>query len=197
MAELWMLLWIIGGGIVATVVIVLAVIMIAMVAALAALAHAAAAGILFAIAAGIAGLVCLIYVALRLAMVGPMTVRDGRFHLADAWALGRGHVVDFFVILLGVFLILIVAEVVIGAVALGFGASLLGHAVGGFDHIDAYFRQPPDVVVPNLLRTFTPLLAVGAVLAIPLSGCLLAIISAPWARAYRDIMGPEAAVASF
>jgi hypothetical protein len=197
MAELWMLLWMIGGGIVAAVVIVLAAIMIAIVAGLAALAHAGAAGILFAIAAGIAGFVCLIYVALRLAMVGPMTVRDGRFHLTDVWALGRGHVVDFFVILLGVFLILIVADVVIGGLAVAFGANLLSQAVGGFDHIDAYFRQSPDVVVPNLLRTFAPLLAVGAVLAIPLSGCFLAIVGAPWARAYRDIMGPEAAVASF
>jgi hypothetical protein len=196
MAELFMIAWWFGAGIAAAVAIVPAVLVIALVVMLSSVAHAAAVGGLFAVGAVVALVVGFAYVFLRMAMVGPMTVRDGKFHLVDAWELGRGHVVDFFVILLGVFLILMVVELVIGGFMFVFGAGMLGQAAGGLDHLQEFFRQPSAVIIASLLRAFTPLLAVVGVLAIPLSGCLLAVVFAPWARAYRDIIGPEPAASS-
>jgi hypothetical protein len=46
----------------------------------------------------------------------------------------------------------------------------------------------------TILGHLGPWLAVLALLAIPLEGCVLAIFMAPWARAYRDVATPIASV---
>jgi hypothetical protein len=135
-------------------------------------------------------LVAIIYVLLRFAFVAPMMVDDGRFHLFDAWTLTKGHVGALFVIGLCLLLILFVGEAIVGAIFLGLGAAGLGAAAGGLTApaIQAFVSQPPSVIVAHL----APWLVAWLVIAIPIEGCAMAILIAPWARAYRDAVPPAA-----
>jgi hypothetical protein len=86
--------------------------------------------------------------------------------------------------------LLIVLEVVLVAVAGIIGVSVLSSVAGAASAIPALFRQPPGIVLSDL----TPLFVIGGVAAIPLYGALLAILGAPWARAYLDFRVDAAAV---
>src|SRR5262249_6696520 len=102
-------------------------------------------------------------VALRFAFVGPMIVDDGKFHLFESWRLTRGRFGSLFLIALGVFGILLAAELVIGAIIfIGGGAAMVG-SLGGLDRLEAFFRQPPTAI----LAAAAPFAAVFAVLMIP------------------------------
>ncbi|MFI4936440.1 MAG: hypothetical protein ACHP7N_17665 [Caulobacterales bacterium] len=128
-------------------------------------------------------LIAILIVALRFSFVGPMMVDDGKFHLFESWNLTKGHTGSLFVIALGLFGIALVAELVLGVILFGLGAAMLGAAAGGFDHLPAFFSQPPMVI----FQALAPGLIVYAVLAVPLTGCAVAIFAAPWAHAYRDL----------
>jgi hypothetical protein len=149
-----------------------------------------------AIAVGaLAGLVLVIgsiYVLLRFAFVVPMMVDDGQFHLFDAWGRTKGKVGSLFVIGLSLVVIAILAELLIGALGMGFGAAALGLSAGGLtsDSVQAFFQLPP----PTILARLAPWLVVVGLAAIPLEGCALAIFTAPWARAYRDVTPPLAPI---
>jgi hypothetical protein len=130
--------------------------------------------------------VALIYVLLRLVFVIPMMVDDGQFHLFDAWSLTKGHVGSLFVIGLCLVGIAIAAELVVAT--LGFSvvrAAVIGHALTR-DSLQAFLALGPAAIVSRL----APWLIIGAVVAIPLEGCVMAIFMAPWARAYRDVAPP-------
>jgi hypothetical protein len=137
-------------------------------------------------------LVALIYVLLRFAFVGPMMVDDGQFHLFDAWSLTKGHVGALFVIGLCLLLMIFVGEAIVGALFVGIGGAAIGVSAGGFtpEAMQAFFGQPPMQILAHI----APWLIVLAVLAIPIEGCAMAILIAPWARAYRDVVPPLAVV---
>jgi hypothetical protein len=137
-------------------------------------------------------LVVMLYVLLRFAFVVPMMVDDGKFHLFDAWSLTKGHAGALFTIGLCLMLIGLVGEVIVGAIVLAIAAAGLSVSAGGFDNLQAFFNLPPMTIVGRL----GPWLAVLALLAIPLEGCVMAIFMAPWARAYRDVVPPAPPAAS-
>jgi hypothetical protein len=187
-AELFLFLLTIGVAVSAAVAAFAAAIPLVMITLIAALVHAKAAAVLIAIVGVIGLLALLCWVLLRLSLAGPMMVEDGKFHLADAWALTRGHVVELFMVMAALFIILILIEVVIGAFALAIGIALLGHAAGGLAALHSFFTRPPA----EILAAVAPGLILLGLVAIPVFGCLWAIIAAPWARAYRDLAGPSA-----
>jgi len=127
----------------------------------------------------------LIYVLLRCVFVIPMMVDDGQFHLFDAWTLTKGRVGSLFLIGLSLVVILIGAEVVVGAFMVGLGMAAVG-AAGGFQNVQGFLQLGPAVVIGRL----APWLIAYAVLGIPVIGCVTAICMAPWARAYRDVLPP-------
>lgn len=187
-AELFLFLLTLGVAVTAMVVAVLAAIPLVMITLIAAVVHAKAAAFSIAVI-GVIGLLALfIWVLLRLSMAGPMMVEDGKFHLADAWALTRGHAVELLMVGASLFVILVLIEVVIGAFALAIGIALLGHAAGGLAAFHAYFSRPPA----EILAGMAPGLVLLGLVAIPVTGCLWAIVAAPWARAYRDLAGSSA-----
>jgi hypothetical protein len=147
------------------------------------------AAVIVGILAVVVLIAALIYVLLRFAFIIPMMVDDGKFHFLDAWSLTKGHAGALFMIGLCLMLIGLVGEIVVGAILFALGAVALGVAAGGFDNLQAFFNLPPMTIVTRL----GPWLAVFALLAIPLDGCLMAIFMAPWARAYRDVVGPSVA----
>jgi hypothetical protein len=174
-----------GGTIALVVGLIIVMIPIGIVIAIIAVtSHGAAA--VFAIVLPIIVLVLLValgFVGLRFAFVGPMIIEDGKFHLFESWTMTRGHVGSLFLIalaLLGVFLVL---DIVMLALILALGAGAVG-ALGGLSQAATLFRQSPQVALMHIL----PFLAVYLVIMIPVSGCVFAIATAPWARAYRDLL---------
>lgn len=151
--------------------------------------HAGAAAAIVGITGVAATLVAVVYVALRLSLVAPMIVDDGKIHLLDAWALTRRHAGGLFMIALCLAGILIAAEIVIGLLVLIAGLGALGSLPGGLPGIRTFFLQPPAAILSSL----TPLLIIGGLVSAPIAGCSFAIIGAPWARAYRDLSGPDLA----
>ena len=178
-------------GIAAYIVVFVAAIPVVLVVALLAVAliamHAAAAGVILAVLAGVAATVVLAWLALRFSMVGPMMVADGKFRLFESWVLTRGHAGALFVIAACPFLILIVAELIIAAVLMAAGVVVLSSAAGGLANLPAFFSRPPSAVVAGM----APLLILAAVLWTPLMGCFIAVLGAPWARAYLDLTEPR------
>lgn len=181
--ELFLFLLIVGAYIAVLIGMVVAMIPVGIVVAILFGVHAGAVGALVGVAAAVAIVVALVILSLRVSLVGPMMVDDGQFHLTEVWALTRGKVASLFGMALLVFLILLAAELVLGLAALALGFGVLGALAGGLSHLPAFFQQSPAQFLPRLV----PLLIVGVLISIPFMGCLLAIMGAPWARAYRDL----------
>jgi hypothetical protein len=131
-------------------------------------------------------LAALIYVLLRFAFVIPMMVDDGQFHLFDAWSLTKGHVASLFVIGLCLVGLAIAAELVLATLGFtAFGAAMAGHMIDK-QSIVAFLGLGPAAIAAQVV----PWLILAALVAIPVGGCVLTILLAPWARAYRDVAPP-------
>jgi hypothetical protein len=186
-AELYLGFLYIGGSIALAIGLVVAMIPVAIVVFVLIGAHAGAAAAIFGVVAGIAAIVALVYLALRVSLVGPMMVDDGQFRLTEAWALTRGKVPGLLAIVLLLALIFIAAELILGLLLVALGLGVLSAIAGGVQNLPALFQQPPQVIFGKL----APLIAILALIWIPLSGCAAAVIGAPWARAYRDLRPPR------
>lgn len=119
----------------------------------------------------------------RFAVVGPMMVADGRFHLFESWTLTRGRLGNLLLVALALFALFLVIDIVLAALLIGAGAAAV-QSLGGPAAAVALLRQSPQALLPRL----APVILVYAVIHVPLSGCLLAIGGAPWARVYRDLI---------
>jgi hypothetical protein len=128
-----------------------------------------------------------LFVGVRFAFVGPMMVEDGKFHLFESWTLTRGRVGSLMLLGLGLFAILLLADIVLLAVLIGGGVAVV-QSVGGLGPAAALLHGSPQA----LLAKLAPVLVIYVIVQAPLAGCLVAIASAPWARAYRDLL-PDAA----
>jgi len=187
--ELFALVLVVAGYIAFIIALIVPMLIIGVLVAAFVAAHAAAVGVIIGILGGVALAVGLVYVLLRLSLVVPMMVNDGKFHFADAWALTRRHAGALLVIGIALFAILLIAEIVVGLVMLAVGLGYLSSAAGGMSHLRDFFSGSPA----SILASATPLLVIFAVTWIPLMGCAFAVIGAPWARAYRDLSGPDLA----
>ncbi len=186
-AELLLFVLQIGAYIVFLVGVAIVVFVGALLIAGLALAHAGAAAVIVGLVGGIAMIIGVAFIAARLSLVGPMIVDDGRFHLTDAWALTRRHAGGLFVVMLCLVALVILAQIVFGLIAVLTGATFLAATAGGFDHLSTFFRRPPG----EILSGMSPLLGISVVVSAPLLGAFMAVTGAPWARAYRDLAGPD------
>lgn len=147
-----------------------------------------AVGVLLAV---LAVVVVLAWIALRLSLAAPMTFADRTFRLFESWTLTRGQAWRLFGLAIVLGLVILALELVILALfwmlVLGLGFS------GGFDpgRIEAFFQQPVETWVAALV----PAVAVVALLGSLLTGALYAILTAPWAVAYRQLGGRPSAEA--
>jgi hypothetical protein len=187
--ELFALVLVVAGYIALVIALIVPMVIIGALVAAFVAAHAAGVGIVIGILGGIALFVGLAYVLLRLSLIVPMMVSDGKFHFADAWTLTRRHAGALLVIGIALFAILLIAEIVFGLVLLAVGFGYLSSVAGGLSHLRDFFSGSPA----SILASVAPLLLIFAVIWIPLTGCAFAVIGAPWARAYRDLSGPDLA----
>ncbi|HET9161237.1 MAG TPA: hypothetical protein VFN88_11560 [Caulobacteraceae bacterium] len=137
-------------------------------------------GVVLTLACGAA----LIWLAARLSMVLPMSFDQGRIRILEAWDLSRGHVKEL--------LLLAVLLVVLGVAIAAVLFAILTAAVGAFvaSYADAqgmatFMTQPTK----DVIRELTPWGLAAAALSAIVSTFGLVIFTAPWAEAYRQIMG--------
>jgi len=171
----------------------LVVVVVGIVVAIFVVLHAGVVAAIIGVAGGIAAAVALVYFWLRLSLVAPMIVDGGGFDLTASWRLTKGRVGGLFAIAVVLLLILIVGEIVVGLVMVGIGLGVIGSAAGGLRNLPAFFQHPPSDIVAKL----APVLVAFAVIWVPLYGCVLAIVGAPWARVYRDLKPPSDIASTF
>lgn len=133
-------------------------------------------------AAVLAVVVPLIWAILRLSLAAPMTFVERNFRLFESWAVTKGQSLRLLGMTLLLVLIIIAIEIVCGGLIVGGLAVTLG--LQGFGAgLESVFHQPPE----TWLKTLWPVVAVVATLGSLVAAVMTAIISAPWAVAYRDL----------
>jgi len=131
----------------------------------------------------------LVWIALRLSLAAPMTFADGEFRLFESWTLTKGQGWRLLGVAVLLILILLAVEVLflilLLAVGLGSLFGMVGHSGQTIqpEQIDAFFRQPPAVLIGILW----PWLAGAVAVSIVVGSVLSTIIFAPWAAAYRGL----------
>ena len=180
--ELFLFLLLAGLYIAFGIALVVAMIPAGIVVGVLAAMHAVAAAVIAGLVLGAAALWAIVYVSLRLSMIGPTTVDGGELRLREAWAMTKGKTWRLFLMMLCVFLILLAAEVVLFLIAMLVFAGAVGGMAGGAQPLLVMMQQPAALV-----SRLAPLLVIGGLAAIPLYGAFLAIIAAPWAKAYLDL----------
>ncbi|MEJ2817610.1 MULTISPECIES: hypothetical protein [unclassified Caulobacter] len=128
----------------------------------------------------------LIWGVLRLSMAGPMSFAEGEFRLFESWAFTRGQSGRLLGMALLMALILIVLEIALyaivgGGVVLAVVAS--GTGEGLTEILDPLKGQPPEV----WLRASWPLIACGAAVLSVIAAFAMALVGAPWAKAYQEL----------
>ena len=148
--------------------------------------HAATVG--FCVVSGVALVVAIVWLSLRFSLAAPMSFAERNFRLFESWTLTRGNAGSLLLVAIIMVLIIMVLEAIVGALALA--AAFAGAGLGGLHHLDeqaiqAFFRQPPEA----LLRQVGPWLLVGGIVASLIGAVATAIVTAPWAEAYRQLRG--------
>jgi len=182
-AELFMAVFLFGGGIALGFLIVLVAAPFILAVVLLAVAHNVGAAVAVGIVGVIVILVVAIWLALRLSLLGPMIVDSGEFPLGKAWALTRGKVGSLFLIGLVVTLIVFGLEVLFFGITgiLGFG--FLSAVPHDPESVKSFFNRPLGALVAGL----APVLVLGWLVWSVFIGAVSAIVYAPWAEAYRQL----------
>ncbi|MFZ5670631.1 MAG: hypothetical protein ACOY4K_14175 [Pseudomonadota bacterium] len=141
------------------------------------------------VVSGVALLVTMIWLLLRFSLAAPMSFAEKNFRLIESWKLTRGHAGGLLLMALILFVIMIIVEAVLMALFAGAlaatGAGLV--TAGGLDEaaIHAFFSQPPSVWMSALM----PWIVVACIVGSLVGAAVSAIVTAPWAEAYRQLRG--------
>jgi hypothetical protein len=184
MAELFLALLIFGAAIVMFVAMIVIMIPVGILIAIVAAASRDA-GVGFAIIIPIvilALLIAMMVFGLRFSLVGPMLVDDGKFHLFESWTLSRGRLGSLLLLALGLFGVSLAIDIVILVLLVIVAATAIG-AAGGMERVRTLLQHSPEA----LLSQAWPFLIAYGIVSIPIAGCVLAIVGAPFARVYLDL----------
>lgn len=143
------------------------------------------AGLLIALVI-LAGIGVLIWGVLRLSMAGPMSFAEGKFLLFESWAFTRGQSGRLLGMALLLMLILIALELVLYAIL---GVAVFGSWAGIQAKVGALQGQPSQA----WLHAFWTVAAVGTVVLSFLAAFAMALVCAPWAKAYQALAASGAA----
>jgi len=144
------------------------------------------AAVAVALVLGVALIVLLTWVILRLILALPMTFAEGHFRMFEAWQLSRGHALQLFFVALLAFAIVVVMEMVLGGV-IGFAVigAIASHA-GAAGGLGEVFHRPPAEWIGQL----APWLVIGGALFALFGAAAATIMYAPLAAAYR-LLAPQ------
>ncbi|KQZ03262.1 hypothetical protein ASD21_20895 [Caulobacter sp. Root1455] len=122
----------------------------------------------------------LLWGVLRLSMAGPMSFAEGKFLLFESWTFTRGQSGRLLGMAVLLALILMALELVVYAVV---GVAVFGSWSGIAAMVEALRDQPPQA----WLHAFWKIAAIGAVVLSFLAAFAMALICAPWAKAYQEL----------
>lgn len=120
-----------------------------------------------------------VWISVRLSLLGPITVAEGRFALGRAWAASRGR----FWVLLDLGAATVLRWFVLYAVAVTAFSTLALIAIGVVPDI-------ADMDPSRVTSTVLPLMLVGAVLFAGFAALQFTVLSTPFAVFYRDVVAP-------
>lgn len=130
-------------------------------------------------------IVAVIWVSLRFSLAAPATFATRSFQLFESWTLTKGHTGGLFglaLLLLLVFIALYIVAIVlfgIAAAATGVGIAMNEAALRSF------FEQNPE----RILAAVAPMIVVISLVSMLISGAYYAVVIAPWASVYRQLVG--------
>ena len=153
--------------------------------------HAVAVGV--GILLGLALLLALIWVLLRFSLAAPMSFADKNFRLFESWRVTKGNSLRLLLVALILWAILMVAEMLLFGVFFAVAAPMVGmsHAAGALSQasIEAFFNQPVQAWLPQAMPWIAGVGLVGSFIG----AAVMAVFTAPWAEAYRQLRkAPEA-----
>lgn len=128
----------------------------------------------------------MVFLFVRFGMAFPMTFAQSQFRLFESWTLTRGNSWNIVLVGLLLFAMLIGLELVAGILIVLVVAAVAGAgAASGWteDSLEAFFAQDPSVI----LGAVAPWAIIGGLVACILGAALTAILTAPWAEAYRQL----------
>lgn len=137
------------------------------------------AGLLIALLV-LVGIGALIWAVLRLSMAGPMSFAESKFLLFESWTFTRGQSGRLLGMAALLMLILIALELVVYAIL---GVVAFGSWEGIKAMVEAARGQPPQV----WLHLFWKVAAIGSVVLSFVAAFAMALIYAPWAKAYQEL----------
>lgn len=136
--------------------------------------------VLAAVVLGLGAIALLIWVSLRLSLAVPITVAERRIALFNSFALTRGRTAP----LLGMAVLSFVMYILVSLLGtiIAMPVSLMPGAVTSFGEFDG-------LTTLQIVQAAGPVIAVWMVVNALLSALQLAVLSAPFSAAYRDIKG--------
>ncbi|KQZ25727.1 hypothetical protein [Caulobacter sp. Root1472] len=137
------------------------------------------AGLLIALVI-LAGIAVLVWGLLRLSMAGPMSFVENKFLLFESWRFTRGQNGRLLGMAALLLLILIGLELVLYAVL---GLAAFGSWAGIKATVESLQGQPPQA----WLHAFWGIAAIGTVVLSFLGAFAMALVYAPWAKAYQEL----------
>lgn len=136
---------------------------------------------------GVALVIGVIWALLRFSLAAPMSFAEKNFRLFESWSLTRGHAFNLLIVAILVAVVLSLLEAVVVAVFIAVIGSAAGVGVSSGalteETVRAFFDQPAATWMPLV----APWLALVALVASVLGAMALAIVTAPWAEAYRQL----------
>jgi len=180
--EVWLFVLMLVQALLAIVFMVAAGLVVAIASVVAAKFGGAAIAIVVGIATGFISLVLLCWIWLRLSLAAPMTFAARKLQVFESWRLTRGNAGQ-----------LLVMALLLSAIIFGIGLVAQVIEGVGFAFFDPYSANPEAVRAwfahPPAPAVWAPWLASGAVVMAIYIGVVRAILSAPWAAAYRALTG--------
>jgi len=132
----------------------------------------------------LAAIAAMIWIALRFALAAPATFATGQFQLFESWTLTKGHTGRLFglaLVLLAVIIVMYVIVIAIVAVLAG----IMGLGIGlNEDAFRSFFERGPETVMMTIL----PFILIMSLVSALIAGAYYAILLAPWASVYRQLV---------
>ena len=180
MQEVWLVVLMLVEALLAMVFAVAAALVVARACVAAARFADPAVAIVVGVIGALGSVILLGWIWLRLSLAGPMTFAERRLRLFESWGQTRGHA--------GQLLLLALLQV---GVLIGVGLVMQALEGTAFALFDPYGADPRAVKAwlahPPAAAVWAPWVVGGGLVMAIYIGAVRALVSAPWAAAYRDL----------
>ena len=181
MQEVWLLALMLTEFLLVSLYMIAAGLVVALGCVVAARFGGGAVATLVGLTLGLASVILAAWLWLRLSLAAPMTFAAGKFRLFESWALTRGHAGQLMLLVLLLIAVMTGLSLVLQAIE-GIPFLLFDPFGANPEAVRAWFAHPPAATV------WAPWVALGALVSAVDVGVFRAVLSAPWAAAYKALI---------